>query len=103
LFSLFMVTAGVGTTICIGSIFGAFMTDGLFDKENNSQVSSRINPALTDLLGALATGTVGAIALVNPVVDTFDSELCLHPLLLCSINFVIFTLTSVLLVHSFAS
>ena len=64
-FSLFMVFAGVTTTVCIGAIFGAIMNDSLFTKENNSQVSSRINPALTDLLGALATGTVGAVALVR--------------------------------------
>mmetsp|Transcript_39286 Transcript_39286/g.94997 ORF Transcript_39286/g.94997 Transcript_39286/m.94997 type:complete len:264 (+) Transcript_39286:133-924(+) len=63
-FSSFMVLAGVGSSICIGAIFGAIMNESQFTKENNTEVSSRINPALTDLLGALATGTVGAIALV---------------------------------------
>mmetsp|Transcript_39285 Transcript_39285/g.94992 ORF Transcript_39285/g.94992 Transcript_39285/m.94992 type:complete len:400 (+) Transcript_39285:133-1332(+) len=64
-FSSFMVLAGVGSSICIGAIFGAIMNESQFTKENNTEVSSRINPALTDLLGALATGTVGAIALVR--------------------------------------
>lgn len=64
-FSLFMVIAGVSSTIAIGAFFGWFMSDELFSKENNEQVSSRVSPALTDLLAALATGTVGAIALVR--------------------------------------
>ncbi|KAL3908915.1 MAG: hypothetical protein SGARI_002845 [Bacillariaceae sp.] len=64
-FSLFMVCMGVGSVILVGFLFGLFADDNLFLPENNDQVSSRINPALTDLIAALATGMVGAISLVR--------------------------------------
>src|SRR5262245_17414817 len=41
------------------------------DAETNSQVASRVNPTLMDLFAALATGAVGAFALVrSDVSDT---------------------------------
>ncbi|GAA3049143.1 DUF389 domain-containing protein [Streptomyces roseofulvus] len=62
--SALLVLGGAVAVVCIGMLLGwivsppdAFAT--------NSQVSSRISPRLIDLFAALATGTVGAFALVR--------------------------------------
>jgi hypothetical protein len=62
-FSLFMVCTGVGSVILIGFLFGSITTESLYHPNNNDQVSSRIIPALTDLIAASATGMVGAISI----------------------------------------
>lgn len=63
LFSLFMVLSGVGSVVLVGYIFGWIITPSLVFPENNDQVSARINPAIPDLIAALATGMVGAISI----------------------------------------
>lgn len=62
-FSLFLVLTGVGSVILVGFLFGLIVADSLILPENNDQVSSRINPAMPDLIAALATGMVGAISI----------------------------------------
>jgi uncharacterized membrane protein len=63
--SVFLVLSGMGTCIFIGYLFGFIVADEVFSKENNGQVSGRVSPKIPDLIGALATGMVGAIALVR--------------------------------------
>jgi uncharacterized hydrophobic protein (TIGR00271 family) len=62
--SLFYVVGGALVVIGIAVLMGylSFHTD---DFLTNSQVAARINPRLIDLVAALATGTVGAFALVR--------------------------------------
>ncbi|MEV1027013.1 DUF389 domain-containing protein, partial [Streptomyces sp. NPDC050264] len=59
-----LVLGGALAVVAIGMLLGwiAAPPDHF---ASNSQVSSRISPRLIDLLGALATGTVGAFALVR--------------------------------------
>jgi uncharacterized hydrophobic protein (TIGR00271 family) len=64
-FSLFLVIAGVACCVLVGLIYGFIAKSEVYDKQNNSQVAARVSPKLTDLLGALATGCVGAISLVR--------------------------------------
>lgn len=61
---LLLVTGGALAVVAIGLLLGWIVTppDAY---ASNSQVSSRISPRLIDLLAALATGTVGAFALVR--------------------------------------
>ncbi|MGC4945569.1 DUF389 domain-containing protein [Streptomyces sp. DT224] len=61
---LLLVTGGALAVVAIGMLLGwiAAPPDAF---ASNSQVSSRISPRLIDLLAALATGTVGAFALVR--------------------------------------
>ncbi|KAA6211006.1 DUF389 domain-containing protein [Streptomyces filamentosus] len=62
--SALLVFCGAVVVVLIGMLLGwiAAPPDAF---ANNSQVSSRISPRLIDLLAALATGTVGAFALVR--------------------------------------
>jgi uncharacterized hydrophobic protein (TIGR00271 family) len=62
--SLFYVVGGALAVVGIAVVMGylSFHTD---DFLTNSQVAARINPRLIDLVAALATGTVGAFALVR--------------------------------------
>ncbi|GHH45368.1 DUF389 domain-containing protein [Streptomyces candidus] len=59
-----LVISGALAVVALGMLLGwiAAPPDNF---ASNSQVSSRISPRLIDLLGALATGTVGAFALVR--------------------------------------
>lgn len=59
-----LVLGGAAAVVAIGMLLGwiAAPPDGF---ASNSQVTSRISPRLIDLLAALATGTVGAFALVR--------------------------------------
>ncbi|MFI2780756.1 DUF389 domain-containing protein [Streptomyces sp. ALB3] len=59
-----LVIGGALAVVVIGMLLGWVVSppDGF---SSNSQVSSRISPRLIDLLAALATGTVGAFALVR--------------------------------------
>ncbi|MBD0842348.1 DUF389 domain-containing protein [Streptomyces sp. TRM68416] len=59
-----LVTGGALAVVAVGMLLGwiAAPPDAF---ASNSQVASRISPRLIDLLAALATGTVGAFALVR--------------------------------------
>lgn len=65
LVSLIMVFLGAAIAVAMGLLFSLFLDDEVIDPENNSQITSRISPRLLDLVGALATGAVGSIALVR--------------------------------------
>jgi uncharacterized hydrophobic protein (TIGR00271 family) len=64
-FSLLLVITGAGSAVLVGYLFGLAMDDAVIVKENNSQVAARVEPKLPDLVGALATGAVGSVALVR--------------------------------------
>lgn len=70
LYSLLTVVGGALLVIAIAFLFG--MSEPLdMHTEGNSQVYSRVHPRLIDLVAALATGSVGAFALVrSDVSDT---------------------------------
>lgn len=61
---ILLVVSGAATVVVIGFLLG-FITSHPDSFANDSQVVSRISPHLIDLLAALATGTVGAFALVR--------------------------------------
>ncbi|MEU8504695.1 DUF389 domain-containing protein [Streptomyces brevispora] len=61
---LLLVIGGALAVIAIGVLLG-WIVASPDAYVSNSQVSSRISPRLIDLLAALATGTVGAFALVR--------------------------------------
>jgi uncharacterized hydrophobic protein (TIGR00271 family) len=68
--SLSYVVGGALLVIAIGYFFGAIGPVGMVS-ETNTQVTGRVNPRLIDLIAALATGSVGAFALVrSDVSDT---------------------------------
>ncbi|MFJ3900266.1 DUF389 domain-containing protein [Streptomyces sp. NPDC090025] len=62
--SALLVLGGAAAVVCVGMLLGWIVSppDAF---ASNSQVSSRISPRLIDLLAALATGLVGAFALVR--------------------------------------
>jgi uncharacterized hydrophobic protein (TIGR00271 family) len=64
-FSFFLVLSGAGMAVLIGFIYGLCLNEDTILAENNSQIAGRVKPKLTDLIGALATGAVGSIALVR--------------------------------------
>ena len=64
LLSLAHVVGGALLVIAVGFAFGALDPVGLVS-ETNTQVVGRTDPRLIDLIAALATGTVGAFALVR--------------------------------------
>ncbi|WP_432089457.1 DUF389 domain-containing protein [Streptomyces sp. bgisy095] len=71
--SALLVLGGALTVVAIGMALGWIVSppDAF---ASNGQVSSRISPRLIDLLAALATGTVGAFALVRTdVSDTLPN------------------------------
>lgn len=63
--SICLVVSGVLVAIFIGYLGALTIDDAYLTSDNNSQVAARVNPRLTDLFGALATGAVGSIALVR--------------------------------------
>ncbi len=68
--SLGRVVGGSLLVVAIGFAFGAMDPIGMVS-ETNTQVLGRTSPKLIDLIAALATGTVGAFALVrSDVSDT---------------------------------
>lgn len=68
--SLLVVLGGALLVIAMGYLAGLLDTLNVAT-EGNSQVSGRVNPKLIDLVAALATGLVGAFALVrSDVADT---------------------------------
>jgi uncharacterized hydrophobic protein (TIGR00271 family) len=122
--SLSVVVGGALVVIAVGLAFGLLDPLGAVI-EGNSQVSARVNPKLIDLVAALATGTVGAFALVRPdISDTLPGVaiaislvpplavvgLCLEAgaysraagallLFLTNVTAIIFTATVVLLIY----
>lgn len=62
--SVLLVLAGAAAVVAIGAVISVAFAppDGYL---SNTQVASRISPSLVDLLAALATGLVGAFALVR--------------------------------------
>jgi len=62
--SVEMVVLGAASVIAIGWLIGHFTAIPIV-AATNSQVASRVHPHLVDLLAALATGAVGAFALVR--------------------------------------
>lgn len=68
--SSFYVVAGATTAIAIGWGVGFLTVDDVV-AATNTQVAGRVHPGLIDLLAALATGVVGAIALIRKdIADT---------------------------------
>ncbi|MFC4138319.1 MULTISPECIES: DUF389 domain-containing protein [unclassified Microbacterium] len=59
-----LVITGALCAIAIGYLVGLFVQSPII-AQTNSQVAGRISPHLIDLLAALATGVVGAVALVR--------------------------------------
>jgi uncharacterized hydrophobic protein (TIGR00271 family) len=62
--SVALVVAGAATAVAIGWLVGLVVVSDVLEA-TNSQVAGRVHPRLIDLLAALATGTVGSIALVR--------------------------------------
>jgi uncharacterized hydrophobic protein (TIGR00271 family) len=62
--SLLLVAGGGLTAIAIGWLVGLVVVNDVV-AQTNSQVAGRVHPRLVDLLGALATGAVGSVALVR--------------------------------------
>lgn len=62
--SVLLILGGALVVIAIGLLLG-FLGSPLDGFASNSQVAGRIHPKLIDLVAALATGTVGAFALVR--------------------------------------
>jgi uncharacterized hydrophobic protein (TIGR00271 family) len=68
--SLVLIVAGAVSVVAIGWLFGELVPYPVV-AATNSQVAGRVHPHLIDLLAALATGAVGAFALVrSDVSDT---------------------------------
>ncbi len=62
--SLALITAGVGASIGLAFVIGAWAPQ-LIPLATNSQVTSRVNPNIIDMGIALAAGAAGAFASVN--------------------------------------
>jgi uncharacterized hydrophobic protein (TIGR00271 family) len=62
--SLLHIAGGAVVAIAIGWLVGLLVVDPVV-AETNSQVAQRVHPKLIDLLAALATGSVGSVALVR--------------------------------------
>ncbi len=68
--SIVLVLAGSASVVVIAFLLGLAL-QGDVVAANNSQVAGRVSPRLIDLVGALATGLVGAFALLrSDVSDT---------------------------------
>jgi uncharacterized hydrophobic protein (TIGR00271 family) len=61
--SVALVVGGAAIVVAIGWLLGHLVVPESLDASVNSQVASRIQPRLVDLIVALATGAVGAFAL----------------------------------------
>jgi uncharacterized hydrophobic protein (TIGR00271 family) len=62
--SLGMLLAGAAAVVVVGYLLGLLVQLDVV-AATNSQVASRVSPRLIDLVAALATGLVGALALVR--------------------------------------
>ena len=68
--SILLVVVGALSVVAVGYLMGLFAPVPVL-AATNSQVAGRVDPHLVDLVGALATGAVGAFALVrSDVSDT---------------------------------
>jgi uncharacterized hydrophobic protein (TIGR00271 family) len=69
-FSIALVLSGALAVVAVGFVFG-LIADVPVDAATSSQVAGRVNPGLIDLAAAVATGAVGAFAVVrSDVSDT---------------------------------
>jgi uncharacterized hydrophobic protein (TIGR00271 family) len=59
-----MILAGAATVVAIAILLGLLVPEPVV-ADTNSQVAGRVSPHLIDLVAALATGVVGAFALVR--------------------------------------
>lgn len=66
--SLGLVVSGAAAVVAVGYLVGRLVSYDVI-AETSSQVAGRTQPRLIDLLAALATGVVGAFALVRPDVS----------------------------------
>jgi uncharacterized hydrophobic protein (TIGR00271 family) len=62
--SVVLVLAGAAAVVAVGFLLG-LLIEAPVVAETNSQVAGRVSPRLIDLVAALATGGVGAFALVR--------------------------------------
>ncbi len=62
--NLAIILAGVLVVIAVSYLIG-LTTPALLIADTNSQIAARVSPRLIDLLAALATGAVGAFAMVR--------------------------------------
>lgn len=62
--SLLLVVAGAATVVAIAWVLGTVTAVPALEA-TNGQVASRVHPRLVDLLAAVATGAVGAVALTR--------------------------------------
>ena len=62
--SILLVLAGATSVVAVAWTMGHFLQYGV-TAATNSQVSQRVSPTLIDLVAALATGAVGAVALAR--------------------------------------
>ncbi len=68
--NLGMVVAGAVVVILLAYLLG-MTSHAVLDADTNSQIAARVSPRLIDLVAALATGVVGAFAMVrSDVSDT---------------------------------
>jgi len=68
--SVAMVTTAAVVVVAIGLVLAWFVPNDVV-AATNSQVAARVNPGLPDLIGAIATGAVGSIALIRrDIADT---------------------------------
>ena len=68
--SLVLVVTGAAAVVIVGFLFG-YLSPVDVVAATNSQVAARVHPRLIDLIAALATGAVGAFAMVrSDVSDT---------------------------------
>ncbi|MBW8173488.1 DUF389 domain-containing protein [Ornithinimicrobium sp. Arc0846-15] len=65
---LYLVIGGAVAVIAVGFLLGLII-QGEVSAATNSQVSGRVSPKLIDLVGAIATGLVGAYALTRKEVS----------------------------------
>ena len=63
-----LVVGGAVAVVAVGLLLGLLVPEPVV-AETNSQVAGRVSPQLIDLVAALATGVVGAFALVRPDVS----------------------------------
>ncbi|MHA6622657.1 DUF389 domain-containing protein [Pseudonocardia sp. DLS-67] len=59
-----MIVAGAAAVVALGFLLGLLVPEPVV-ADSNSQVAGRVSPHLIDLVAALATGVVGAFALVR--------------------------------------
>ena len=63
--SVALVITGAAAAILIGYLMGVFVVGDVV-ASTNGQVAGRVSPSVVDLVAALATGVVGAVALARP-------------------------------------